>query len=311
MCHLTDRSKWTLMNLSNFLGVHNPSMWHIICKRQNDDQQMMNEQQRLCVELYRKSECYNPSQYVKYCCAADERGVVWVGCPNNISVNETADGLECTWNCGDDGFFIQEYPICRKKIACEVTYNNVTYSAPLGRHAIGKCPSSPYGYSTWLCASNKTFVDTPTYKCCETDNMCRATDSYLNMWVSCRSHMASKRLICPPDSLLSTAEVKWYCTDDSVFEGDSPDYSVCNGTKLMCQGTDRHDREWKVGVGRTANKRCPTNANGRCYWTCNWRGSFETSEPDCSTCQITWADEISDKVRGREERISIKIDPYT
>ncbi|KAK6623352.1 hypothetical protein RUM43_009204 [Polyplax serrata] len=302
------RSKWTLMTLSNFLGVHNPSMWHIICKRQNDDQQTMNEQQRLCVELYRKSECYNPSQYVKYCCAADERGVVWVGCPNNISVNETADGLECTWNCGDDGFFIQEYPICRKKIACEVTYNNVTYSAPLGRHAIGKCPSSPYGYSTWLCASNKTFVDTPTYKCCETDNMCRATDSYLNMWVSCRAHMASKRLICPPDSLLSTAEVKWYCTDDSVFEGDSPDYSVCNGTKLMCQGRDRHDREWKVGVGRTANKRCPTNAKGRCYWTCNWRGSFETSEPDCSTCQITWADEISDKIKnGTHYKVVMKM----
>lgn len=309
VCWFSVTFAWQFFNASSLFAVSN-NEWFVMCKRLHKRRLVQDDLHNRCMKLYRASQCYMPFKFIDYCCAVDENGELWFGCPNEIRIKEDKDGSQCAWNCGDDGMFVQEYPICRRNTACTASFHGIQYSAPIGRHAISRCPKGFSGYSSWYCMSNKTFQGIPNYTCCNTTQLCKTVDPYLNIWISCPSNKATKKVMCPSDALLTEATVEWHCTSQFVFNGTSPNYSNCNRTDVVCLETDRYKREWKAAGGTVAQKPCPDSVKEMCYWKCNEIGRFETPEPDCSKCSVDSLDEIFEKVRKKIERSAVPPKPF-
>lgn len=272
-------------------------MLSVLCESPYNPKRIRRDLYQDCLEEYQDSGCYNMFKPINYCCAFDEKGLLWFGCPNKLVKRIYGSGTQCFWKCGRDGVFEEEYPSCMNPVACEAEYNGIVYSARLETHAVGACPSNFYGYSTWFCDENGYFVGDPDFKkCCPTDNICKNVDSNLNVWVSCSLKKELKLVQCPPESTIYQAHAEWYCKENGMFEGSAPDYSDCNKVNYGCIRRDKYGRVWIAAAGQVSRKSCPLTSKGECTWKCGYFGEFITSEPDCSTCQVGWINSIADKV---------------
>lgn len=300
----TANYNWQLINLSEMISTNKTKEWYVMCKRRYNPRNINSDLLKKCLKYYNGSKCYSSTKITKYCCAVDENGEIWFGCPQEIINKQYEDDTDCIWSCGSDGLFLQEYPICRGQTACEYVLNRIKYSAPAGRHATSFCPNKLSGYSYWYCHHNKTFIGSPKTVCCETDKICKAADSYLNVWTSCPSRLAQKRVTCPKGSIFKNAIAEWYCTPELKFKGN-PDYNNCNKGGKPCEKKDNHGRLWKIPGGSLGQKICPKKLKGTCHWSCNVFGKFETLFPDCSKCQADWMDKVSDKVNIKKKNLFV------